>query len=55
VARIADSYLPRRTLTQEPFQPNDVRTLEILVTLDPGQPQPRLNQRVRVTLGKTPR
>ena len=34
----------------EPLQFNDVRTLECIVTLDPGQPPLRIGQRVRVTL-----
>ena len=52
VTRVADWYAPRRSLTQEAFQFNDVRTLECLVTIDSGQPPLRIGQRVRVTLGR---
>jgi hypothetical protein len=38
-------------MLQEPLQFNDVRTLECIVQLDPGQPALRIGQRVRVTLG----
>jgi multidrug resistance efflux pump len=37
-----------RSVLQEPLQFNDVRTLECIVALDPGQPKLRINQRVRV-------
>ena len=33
------------------MQFNDVRTLEAIITLDPGQPKLRIGQRMRVTLG----
>jgi multidrug resistance efflux pump len=51
VVRISDWYTHRRSMLQEPLQFNDVRTLECIVQLDPGQPTPRIGQRVRVTLG----
>jgi multidrug resistance efflux pump len=51
VTRISDWYTHRRSILQEPFQFNDVRTLECLVAIDPGQPQLRIGQRVRVALG----
>lgn len=51
VARLSDWYTHRRSMLQEPLQFNDVRTLECIVHLDPGQPTPRVGQRVRVTLG----
>jgi multidrug resistance efflux pump len=51
VARLSDWYTHRRSMLQEPLQFNDVRTLECIVELDPGQPTPRVGQRVRVTLG----
>jgi HlyD family secretion protein len=51
VTRISDWYTHRRSVLQEPFQFNDVRTLECLVTLDPGQAPLRIGQRVRVALG----
>jgi len=34
----------------EPLQFNDVRTLECIIDLDPGQPILRIGQRVRVQL-----
>jgi HlyD family secretion protein len=52
VKRVSDWYTQRRSMLLEPFQFNDVRTLECLITLDPDQPPLRLNQRVRVTIGK---
>lgn len=51
VQRVSDWYTHRRSILQEPFQFNDVRTLECLVSLDPGQPPLRIGQRVRVTIG----
>jgi multidrug resistance efflux pump len=51
VIRLSDWYTHRRSMLQEPLQFNDVRTLECIVQLDPGQPTPRIGQRVRVTLG----
>ena len=51
VVRLSDWYTHRRSMLQEPLQFNDVRTLECIVELDPGQPTPRVGQRVRVTLG----
>jgi multidrug resistance efflux pump len=50
VLRIADWYHSRRTILKEPAPPADVRTVECLVELDGGQMQPRLGQRVRVTM-----
>jgi len=57
VIRLSDWYTHRRSMLQEPLQFNDVRTLECIVQLDPGQPTPRIGQRVRVTLepGAAPR
>src|SRR5438132_4951683 len=51
VVRVSDWYTHRRSMLQEPLQFNDVRTLECIVQLDPGQATPRVGQRVRVTLG----
>jgi multidrug resistance efflux pump len=51
VIRISDWYTHRRSVLQEPFQFNDVRTLECIVALDVNQPPLRIGQRVRVTLG----
>ena len=38
------------SIVQEPEHFNDVRTLECLVALDPGQAHLRIGQRVRVTI-----
>ena len=45
VERVSDWFAPRRMILQEPFQFNDVRTLECIVSLDPGSPPIRINQR----------
>jgi multidrug resistance efflux pump len=50
VVRLSDWYTHRRSMLQEPLQFNDVRTLECIVQLDPGQPPLRIGQRVRVTV-----
>jgi multidrug resistance efflux pump len=50
VKHVSDWYTHRRSKIQEPFQYNDVRTLECLVTVDPGGPPLRIGQRVRVTI-----
>jgi hypothetical protein len=50
VASLSDWYTQRRSILDEPLQTNDVRTLECLVTLDPGQPPLRIGQRVRVLI-----
>jgi multidrug resistance efflux pump len=55
VTGISDWYSHRRSMLQEPLQLNDVRTLECIITLDPGQPLLRIGQRVRVTIGQPPR
>jgi len=52
VTRMSDWYTHRRSIIQEPLQLNDIRTLECLITLDPGQPPIRIGQRVRVMLGQ---
>jgi multidrug resistance efflux pump len=51
VLRVADWYHSRRTILKEPAPPLDVRTVECLIELDPGQSQPRLGQRVRAIIG----
>jgi multidrug resistance efflux pump len=53
VYRVSDWYTHRRSILQEPLQLNDVRTLECLIALDPGQPPLRIGQRVLVTLQPT--
>jgi multidrug resistance efflux pump len=50
VARIADWIAPRRSLLDEPLERNDVRTLECMVELDPGQAPLRHGQRMRVVI-----
>jgi multidrug resistance efflux pump len=50
VIRVSDWYTHRRSIIQEPLQVNDVRTLECIIQLEAGQSQPRIGQRVRVTL-----
>jgi multidrug resistance efflux pump len=50
VLRVSDWYTHRRSILQEPFQLNDVRTLECLIALDPGRQPLRIGQRVRVTI-----
>lgn len=50
VQRIGDWIATRRSMLDEPFQRNDVRTLECLVAIDPGQPPVRIGQRLRVVL-----
>jgi multidrug resistance efflux pump len=52
VMRISDWYTERRQLVEENPQSKDVRTLECLVSLDPGQPPLRIGQRVRVTISR---
>lgn len=49
VTRVSDWYAHRRSMIFEPFQYNDVRTLECLVSVEPGRPL-RIGQRVRVTI-----
>jgi multidrug resistance efflux pump len=51
VTSISDWYTQRRSVVQEPLELNDVRTIECIITLDPGQPAPRVGQRVRVRIG----
>jgi multidrug resistance efflux pump len=53
VIRVSDWYTHRRSIRLEPLQQNDVRTLECLIELAPGQAPLRIGQRLRVTLGPT--
>jgi multidrug resistance efflux pump len=55
VERIAGWYSQRRTVLHDSSQFSDVRTLECLIVLEPGQPRLRLGQTVRVFLGTAPR
>jgi hypothetical protein len=50
VTRVSDWFTHRRSMIQEPFQYNDVRTLECLIALEPGGRPLRIHQRVRVTI-----
>lgn len=50
VTRAAEWMAQRRSILPDPGQFHDVRTLECVVSLDPGQPPLRIGQRVRVTL-----
>jgi multidrug resistance efflux pump len=54
VIRISDWYTQRRSIIQEPLRFNDVRTLECIIKLEltPGQKEPRIGQRMRVTIGE---
>jgi HlyD family secretion protein len=54
VDRVAGWYSQRRTVLHDPSQLSDVRTLECVITLDPGQPPLRLGQGVRVFIGPVP-
>jgi multidrug resistance efflux pump len=52
---ISDWYTHRRSILQEPFQFNDVRTLECIVRLDKAETNAkplRIGQRVRVIIAK---
>jgi multidrug resistance efflux pump len=51
VTRLSDWYTHRRSVLLEPLQYNDVRTLECIIELNPGQAPLRIGQRVRVMLG----
>jgi multidrug resistance efflux pump len=51
VVRVSDWYAHRRSMLLEPMQYNDVRTLECIIELPPGQAPLRIGQRVRVMLG----
>lgn len=51
VVRRADWYTQRRSVSPDPVQFTDVRTLEFIVALDEGQAPLAIGQRVRVTIG----
>jgi multidrug resistance efflux pump len=51
VTRLSDWYTHRRSILVEPMQYNDVRTLECIIELAPGQAPLRIGQRVRVMIG----
>jgi multidrug resistance efflux pump len=48
VVRISDWIAPRRSQLDEPFEKNDVRTLEVIVEFDAEPPGLRQGQRLRV-------
>jgi multidrug resistance efflux pump len=50
VTGVSEWMASRRSVLPDPSQHFDVRTLECIVTLDPGQPPLRIGQRVRVAL-----
>jgi len=52
IGRISDWYTHRRSQLQEPLEKNDVRTLECVIQMDPGQPHLRIGQRMRVLIYK---
>lgn len=52
VERIADWITQRRSVLDEPLQFTDVRTVEVIIMLEPGQPSLRIGQRVRVHIGQ---
>ena len=51
VGRVAGWYNQRRTVLHDPSQLSDVRTLECVIVLEPGQPRLRLGQSVRISIG----
>jgi multidrug resistance efflux pump len=51
VGRVAGWYNQRRTVLHDPSQLSEVRTLECVIILEPGQPRLRLGQGVRVFIG----
>ena len=50
VESVAGWMSQRRSILQEPFQYNDVRTRECIVSIEPGGPPVWIGQRVRVTI-----
>jgi multidrug resistance efflux pump len=54
VQRIAGWYKQRSPTALDPAAFTDVRTVECLIAIDPGQPPLRLGQRMRVVIGRVP-
>jgi len=52
VLRVSSWFTQRRSVLLEPLQRNDIRTLECIVSVEPGRTPLRIGQRVRVTLGE---
>jgi len=50
VVRLASWFAQGRKISRDTLAYQDVRTLEFIVQLEPGQSQPRLGQRLRVKL-----
>jgi multidrug resistance efflux pump len=50
VIRVSDWFTHRRSILLEPFQYNDVRTLECIVQIDEGGPHLRIQQNMRVIM-----
>jgi multidrug resistance efflux pump len=50
VVRVGDWMAHRRSILPDPSQFHDIRTLECIIELDPGQAPLRIGQRVRVAL-----
>ena len=50
VERIADWITQRRSVLQGPLDFTDIRTVEVVIALDSGQPPLRIGQRVRVRI-----
>jgi multidrug resistance efflux pump len=54
VAQVAQWVAPRRTIVLEPGELNDVRTVECVIELEPGSPEPLwIGQRMRVRILRT--
>jgi len=52
VVRVSDWFTRRRSILLDPLQFNDVRTLECILEITPGQAPLRIGQRVRVKIGQ---
>jgi multidrug resistance efflux pump len=55
VARVAGWYSQHRMVLHDPSQLSDVRTLECVIVLEPGQPRLKLGQSLRVFIGAATR
>lgn len=51
VDRIADWITQRRSVLNDPLEFTDIRTVEVVIALNSGQPPLRIGQRVRVRIG----
>ena len=50
VSSVSNWFLPRRFALEDPSRFSSGRTLECIITLDPGQESLRIGQRVRVLI-----